>query len=138
MPAPASSDPAPDPTADAPMQVLRGFAVSPGIAIGPVAGARSRGVCGCRRARSPPRRSPPSWPGSIAGLEAAGREAEQAEAEARARLGPQYADILAAHARMIGDPTFAPMPGRGSSATGSPPSTPSSRSSRPTPSASSG
>jgi phosphotransferase system enzyme I (PtsI) len=31
-------------------------------------------------------------------------EAESAEAEARRRLGPQYADILGAHARMISDP----------------------------------
>ncbi|GAC1464924.1 MAG: phosphoenolpyruvate--protein phosphotransferase [Isosphaeraceae bacterium] len=33
-------------------------------------------------------------------------EVESAEAEARQRLGPQYADILAAHAQMIADPTL--------------------------------
>ena len=105
MSLPASSDPVPDPAADAPMQVLRGFAVSPGIAIGPVLVLDPRGL------RLPPRNIAA---GAVAaelarleqGLEAAGREAGQAESEARARLGPQYADILAAHARMIGDPTL--------------------------------
>ncbi|MDR3634048.1 MAG: phosphoenolpyruvate--protein phosphotransferase, partial [Isosphaeraceae bacterium] len=33
-------------------------------------------------------------------------EAEAAEAEARQRLGPQYANILAAHAQMVADPTL--------------------------------
>jgi phosphotransferase system enzyme I (PtsI) len=87
------------------MQVLRGIAVSPGIAIGPVLVLDPRGM------RLPPRQIPS---GAVTaelarldqGLDAAGREAEQAEAEARARLGPQYADILAAHARMIADPTL--------------------------------
>ena len=48
-----------------PMQVLRGRR-QPGIAIGPVVVLDPRG-CGCRPARSPPRRSPPSSNGSIAG-----------------------------------------------------------------------
>jgi phosphotransferase system enzyme I (PtsI) len=87
------------------MQVLRGQAVSPGIAIGPVLVLDPRGM--------------PLPPRSLAGaplkaelarldqgLEAAGNEATLAETEARARLGPQYADILAAHSRMIADPTL--------------------------------
>src|SRR5262249_16335362 len=40
------------------------------------------------------------------GLEAAYREAEQAEAEARERIGPQYAGILSAHARRIAAPAL--------------------------------
>jgi len=87
------------------MQVLRGFAVSPGIATGRVVVLDPRGM------RLPPRSIDA---GAVAaelarlehGLDAAGREAGLAESEARARLGPQYADILAAHARMIGDPTL--------------------------------
>jgi phosphotransferase system enzyme I (PtsI) len=87
------------------MQVLRGLAVSPGIAIGPVVVVDSRGF------RLPPRKIDAS---SVAGeverldrgLQAAGHEAEIAGSAARDRLGPQYADILAAHARMIADPTL--------------------------------
>ena len=88
-----------------PMQILRGQAVSPGIAIGPVVVLDPRGL------RLPAR--------SIAsetiaaelerldrGLEAAHSAAGQDEGEARARLGPQYADILSAHCRMISDPTL--------------------------------
>ena len=76
------------------MQTLRGIAVSPGIAIGPAMVIDPRGQ------RLPHR--------SIAaeavaaelerldrGLDSARGEAEAAEAEARERLGPQYADILA-------------------------------------------
>jgi phosphotransferase system enzyme I (PtsI) len=87
------------------MQVLSGIAVSPGIAIGPALVLDPSGV------RLPAR-------GIAAGavpaelirldraLDEARVEAESAEAEARSRLGPQYADILAAHARMISDPTL--------------------------------
>jgi phosphotransferase system enzyme I (PtsI) len=87
------------------MQVLRGMAVSPGIAIGPVV------VLDPRRVRLPPRRiAQAAVDAELArldrGLVAAGTEAEHAGADARERLGPQYADILAAHARMIGDATF--------------------------------
>ena len=89
-----------------PMQVLRGIAVSPGIAIGPVAGARPARPAAAAPQRSPPRRSPPSSPGSTAGLDAAVRRGRAGRGEARHRLGPQYADILAAHARMIADPTL--------------------------------
>jgi phosphoenolpyruvate-protein phosphotransferase (PTS system enzyme I) len=87
------------------MQTLRGIAVSPGVAIGPPQVIDPRGL------RLPPR--------AIAaeaveeelrrldrGLELARVEAEAAELEARERIGPQYADILAAHARMITDPTL--------------------------------
>jgi phosphotransferase system enzyme I (PtsI) len=87
------------------MQTLRGIAVSPGVAIGPAVVLDPRGPRLPRRAIAA---------GAVAaelerldqGLESAYRETEQAEAEARARLGPQYADILSAHARMIADPTL--------------------------------
>ena len=93
---------------------LRGIAVSPGIAIGPILVLDPRGM------RLPPRKVRAE---AIErelerldhGLEAASREAEEAEAKARTRLGPQYADILAAHARMIGDVTLRGMPASGSS-----------------------
>jgi phosphotransferase system enzyme I (PtsI) len=87
------------------MQVLRGIAISPGIAVGPVVVLDARGL------RLPHR----SITGSVVadeldrldrGLEAALAGAGREEAEVRARLGPQYADILAAHGRMIADPTL--------------------------------
>lgn len=85
------------------MQILRGIAVSPGIAIG------STLVVDHRGARVPLRRiEADSVARELArvdeALDHARVEAEAAEAEARARLGPQYADILGAHARMIADP----------------------------------
>src|SRR5262245_51796546 len=88
-----------------PMQVLRGIAVSPGVAIGPALVVDPRGL------RLPPRSlAPGSVAGELArldlGLGAARDEAMAAEADARGRLGPQYADILAAHAQMIADPTL--------------------------------
>jgi phosphotransferase system enzyme I (PtsI) len=87
------------------MQTLRGIAVSPGVAIGPSLVINPRGQQLPYRAIAAE---------AVAaeierldrGLETAYREAEQAEAEARQRLGPQYADILSAHARMIADPTL--------------------------------
>jgi phosphotransferase system enzyme I (PtsI) len=87
------------------MQVLRGIAVSPGIAQGPVVVVDPRGL------RLPPRSiAAPAVQGELLrlyrGLDAARTEASQDEAEARTRLGPQYADILAAHCRMIADPTL--------------------------------
>ncbi len=106
MPPPGTSISAPDPTPmAAPMHVLRGIAVSPGIAVGPIMVLDRRGI------RLPPRKiTAEAVERELErldhGLEAAGREAEEAEGEARARLGPQYADILAAHARMIGDVTL--------------------------------
>jgi phosphoenolpyruvate-protein phosphotransferase (PTS system enzyme I) len=106
MGAAASAKKTTDPTmVPASMQVLRGFAVSSGIAIGPVVVLDPRGI------RLPPRTiTAAAVAAEVArlerGLEAAGREAALAESEARARLGPQYADILAAHARMIADTTL--------------------------------
>jgi len=86
-----------------PEQVFRGIGVSPGIAIGPLAVLDPQGL------RLPPRRIPPEGvAGEVVRLEealaAAAAESSQAEAEARQRLGPQYAEILAAHAAMIEDP----------------------------------
>ena len=87
------------------MQSLRGFAVSPGIAIGPIRVLDPTGL------RPPPR---PIQPDQVDAeyqrldhaLAQAKCEAEAAENDARQRLGPQYADILAAHARMIDDPSL--------------------------------
>jgi phosphoenolpyruvate-protein phosphotransferase (PTS system enzyme I) len=88
-----------------PMQVLKGQAVSAGIAIGPVVVLDSRGV------RLPPRSiGAQAIPAELErldrGLDAARNAAEKDKTEARTRLGPQYADILAAHCRMIADPTL--------------------------------
>jgi phosphotransferase system enzyme I (PtsI) len=87
-------------------KVLRGIGVSLGIAIGPVVVLDPRGL------RPPTRRiTEEAVPSEVARLEsalaAAAAEVAQAEAEARERLGPQYAEILAAHAAMIGDPKLA-------------------------------
>src|SRR5262249_56154339 len=49
---------------------------------------------------------PAEWERLDRGLDAARDEAGRDETEARTRLGPQYADILAAHSRMIADPTL--------------------------------
>ena len=106
MPAPPSPNSANDTTTTAPpMQVLRGVAVSPGIAIGPVVVLDPRGM------RLPPRKIAPEAVSTELsrldhGLDAARREAEQAGLDAWERLGLQYGDILAAHAQMIGDPTL--------------------------------
>ncbi|WP_435020538.1 phosphoenolpyruvate--protein phosphotransferase [Tundrisphaera sp. TA3] len=87
------------------MQTLRGIAVSPGIAIGPLRVLDPRGL-------RPPVRAvaPEDLPAELERLDKAlslaRAEAEIAEAEARERIGPQYADILAAHARMVDDPTL--------------------------------
>ena len=88
-----------------PMQVLHGQAVSAGIAIGPVVVLDPRGM------RLPPRSiTPQAIPAELErldrGLDAARDAAGHDESEARTRLGPQYADILAAHCRMITDPTL--------------------------------
>jgi len=93
-----------NPTAK-PMEVLRGQAVSPGIAVGAVVVLDPRGL------RLPPRSiAPATVPAELErldrGLDAAKRAASLDAAEARTRLGPQYADILAAHCRMIDDPTL--------------------------------
>jgi phosphotransferase system enzyme I (PtsI) len=90
-----------------PMQTLRGIAVSPGIAIGPPTALDPRGLL------LGPRVLPANRPAIEAelgrldrGLEQARHDAEAAESDARNRLGPQYADIFSAHARMIADPTL--------------------------------
>jgi phosphotransferase system enzyme I (PtsI) len=85
------------------MEVLKGIAVSSGIAIGPVFVLDSRGF------RLPPRGGMTFDPASELArldnsLEIAKLEVNQAEAEARARIGTQYADILVAHASLISDP----------------------------------
>ena len=100
----AIADVAP-PAKSMPMQVLKGQAVSAGIAIGPVVVLDPRGM------RLPPRSiTPQTIPAELErldrGLDAARGAASQDETEARTRLGPQYADILAAHCRMIADPTL--------------------------------
>lgn len=87
------------------MQTLRGIAVSSGIAIGPAVVVDPHGQ------RLPYRLvAADATAEELArldrALELARAEAETAEAEARRKLGPQYADILAAHAQMIADPTL--------------------------------
>lgn len=87
------------------MQTLRGIAVSPGVAIGPSMVVDPHGP------RLPHRSITPDAVAAELerldrGLGLARAEAEAAEAEARKDLGPQYADILAAHAQMIADPTL--------------------------------
>ena len=72
----------------------------------PRRGARPARHAACRPARSRPRRSPAELERLDRGLDAARDAASQDETEARTRLGPQYADILAAHCRMIADPTL--------------------------------
>lgn len=87
------------------MQIIRGIAVSPGLAIGPPLVFDPHGV------RLPPRGIEPS---NVAAeqdrldraLQSARTEAERAADDARSRIAPQYADILGVHARMIVDPTL--------------------------------
>ena len=101
----------PDPTAETPPRCrcrsCGGQAVSPGSR-----SARSwsstRAGFGCRRARSSADAVAAELERLDRGLEAARAAADADETEARTRLGPQYADILAAHCRMIADPTLAP------------------------------
>jgi phosphotransferase system enzyme I (PtsI) len=87
------------------MQVLRGIAISPGIAAGPVVVLDRRGLALPTRAVAED-----SVAGELdrldRGLESARSAAEGDVAEISERLGPQYAEILAAHARMIADPTL--------------------------------
>ena len=85
------------------MHTLRGIAVSPGIAIGPVRVLDPRGLRPIPRAVSI-EAVPAEFYRLDRALELARVEAEAAELEARQRIGPQYADILAAHGRMIDDP----------------------------------
>ncbi len=87
------------------MKVLRGIAVSPGLAIGPTVVFDPHGM------HLPPRGIDPNTvtlqlERLERALEAARAEAEAAAQEARDRIAPQYADILVVHARMIADPTL--------------------------------
>jgi phosphotransferase system enzyme I (PtsI) len=87
------------------MQVLRGIAISPGIALGPAVVLDPRGW------HLPPRSIAEEALASERerldrGLEAARAGVDRDEAEVRSRLGPQYAEILAAHSRMIADPAL--------------------------------
>lgn len=87
------------------MRVLRGVAVSPGVAIGPILTLEPSGLT------LPPRGIDGSSVAAElerldAALAEAKAEAEAAERDALGRLGPQYADILGAHARMAADPTL--------------------------------
>ncbi|WP_337175961.1 phosphoenolpyruvate--protein phosphotransferase [Paludisphaera sp.] len=98
--------PTPDDLGEPAEPTLRGVGVSPGIAIGPVVVLDPRGPRPLAR-----RIAAEAVPAEIARLEsalaAAAAEVALAEEEARERLGPQYAGILAAHAAMIGDPQLA-------------------------------
>ncbi len=60
----------------------------------------------CPPAPSPRTRSPASSNGSIGASMRPAEAAEGDAAEVRDRLGPQYAEILTAHSRMIADPTL--------------------------------
>ena len=88
-----------------PMQVLRGIAISPGIAAGPVVVLDRRGLALPTRAVAEE-----SVAGELErldrGLASARSAAEGDVAEVSERIGPQYAEILSAHARMIADPTL--------------------------------
>ena len=88
-----------------PMQVLRGIAISPGIAAGPVVVLDRRGLALPTRAVAEE-----SVAGELERLDrglASARSAVEGDvAEVSERIGPQYAEILSAHARMIADPTL--------------------------------
>jgi phosphotransferase system enzyme I (PtsI) len=87
------------------MQTFRGFAVSAGVAVGPVVILDRRGLP--MPTRSIARSAVSSELERLdRGLEEAKAAACNDETEARARLGQEYADILAAHCRMIADPTL--------------------------------
>ncbi len=101
--APRPTGPGPPPSTT--MHTLRGIAVSPGIAIGPLRVIDPRGLRPSPRAVAAGA-IPAELDRLDRALESARVEAEAAEAEARRRIGPQYADILAAHSRMISDPTL--------------------------------
>jgi phosphotransferase system enzyme I (PtsI) len=88
----------------APLAVLRGIPVSPGLAIGPAVALNPRGLgLPASSVAGDPQRELERLD---AALEGAREEAERAEREAGARLGLGYGEILGAHARMIVDPTL--------------------------------
>lgn len=84
------------------MTTLRGIAVSPGLAIAPIEIHDIRRL-GLPTSHIEPAQIDAELERLDRGLKAAQKAAEADEADARKRLGPQYADILAAHARMISD-----------------------------------
>ena len=88
------------------MQILRGIAVSPGVAIGPPWWSTCAASAVSRSGSIVPEAVAGGFERLDRGLALLHIEAEAAETEARERIGPQYADILAAHARMISDPTL--------------------------------
>lgn len=87
------------------MQVLQGIAISPGIVMGPVVVVDRSGLALPTRAIAEE-----AVAAELDRLDRGLRDARQAveddAAEARDRLGPQYAEILTAHGRMIADPTL--------------------------------
>jgi phosphotransferase system enzyme I (PtsI) len=88
------------------MEIKRGIAVSPGVAIGPAL------VLDTEWFRIPQRFVEPAGVvGEIQRLDhalaAAARETRESQDAVSARLGPQYGAIFAAHAAMITDPTLA-------------------------------
>lgn len=88
-----------------PMHVLRGIAISPGIAQGPVVVLDRRGLA-LPTGSVAEEAVPEELARLDAGLEAARAAADADAVEVSRRLGPQYAEILSAHARMIADPTL--------------------------------
>ncbi len=101
----ATANPTTRPASPQAMQVLRGIAISPGIALGPVVVLDRRGLALPTRAIAED-----AVAGELGrldrGLHAAREAAEGDAAHVRDRLGPQYAEILTAHSRMISDSTL--------------------------------
>src|SRR5262245_13429584 len=88
------------------MDIKRGIAVSPGIAIGPALVLDAEGV------RIPRRFVPPEQDESEVerlrkALAAAAREAQESCAVVAAKLGAQFGAIFSAHASMLADPGLA-------------------------------
>jgi phosphotransferase system enzyme I (PtsI) len=88
------------------MEIKRGIAVSPGVAIGPAL------VLDTEWFRIPQRFIEPSQTDEEMervrqALEAAARETRENQEAVTAKLGPQYGAIFGAHALMITDPTLA-------------------------------
>ena len=91
------------------MQVLRGIAISPGIALGPVVVLDRRDHALLTSARSPRMASTSSWAGwtGARGDLRGGRRGR--EPDNRDRLGPQHAEILdVTHSRDDRRPDAAP------------------------------
>src|SRR5262245_16064725 len=88
------------------MDIKRGIAVSPGVAIGPALVLDTEGVRIPRRSVAPERHD-----AEIArlhqALAAAAAEARAQEKKVSASLGHQYGAIFAAHALLVGDASLA-------------------------------